>query len=139
MKDFKFDVPLFVFTWTYISEGVFKISSLLIDEYPLLVLPSLAEEIGLNEAIVLQQIHFWLSKEKNFIDGRYWVFNSYEDWSKQFPFWSVSTIRRIFGKLEESGLVISGNYNKIGADRTKWYSIDYEKVSEISPPSVQIK
>lgn len=118
---------------------MFKISSLLIDEYPLLVLPSLAEEIGLNEAIVLQQIHFWLSKKKNFIDGRYWVFNSYEDWSKQFPFWSVSTIRRIFGKLEDHGLVISGNYNKMGADRTKWYSIDYEKISEFSRSSVQSK
>ena len=28
--------------------------SLLIDDYPLIVLPALAEEIGLNEAIFLQ-------------------------------------------------------------------------------------
>ena len=36
--------------------------SLLISEPPLQVLPSLAVKIGLNEAIVLQQIHYWLLK-----------------------------------------------------------------------------
>ena len=35
-------------------------NNLLIDDYPILVLPKLATEIGLNEAIVLQQIHYWL-------------------------------------------------------------------------------
>lgn len=45
-------------------------SKLLISESPLLVLPSLAETIGLNEAIVLQQIHFWTSKEKHYKNGR---------------------------------------------------------------------
>ena len=37
-------------------------SNLLIDDYPILVLPKLANEIGLNEAIVLQQMHYWLKK-----------------------------------------------------------------------------
>ena len=111
-------------------------SDLLLNEYPLIVLPSLSKEIGLNEAIILQQIHFWLNKKKNFKDGRYWVYNTYEGWSEQFPFWSVSTIRRILGKLEDSELIMSGNYNKMGADRTKWYTINYDKVSKISRASV---
>lgn len=38
-------------------------SNLLIDDYPILVLPSLATEIGLNEAIVLQR-NALLVKEK---------------------------------------------------------------------------
>src|SRR5690625_929921 len=112
-------------------------NNLLIDEYPLLVLPSLAKEIGLNEALVLQQIQYWLGKKLNYEDGRYWVYNTYEGWAEQFPFWSVSTIRRILGKLEKDGLVISGNYNKMGADRTKWYSIDYEKLSELVQSNVK--
>ena len=37
-------------------------SKLLINEHPLQVLPSLATKIGLNEAIVLQQIHYWKKK-----------------------------------------------------------------------------
>ena len=36
-------------------------SRLLINEPPLIVLPSLAKEIGLNEAIIVQQIQYWLS------------------------------------------------------------------------------
>src|SRR5690625_418421 len=107
-------------------------ASLLIDDYPLLVLPSLAEEIGLNEAIVLQQIHFWLSKRKNYIDNRFWVYNSYDGWAEQFPFWSKSTIIRILRRLEENGFIVTGNFNKIKIDNTKWYSINYEKVHALS-------
>lgn len=42
-----------------------KISNLLLDEPPLQVMPTLATKVGLNESIVLQQIHYWLKiKEK---------------------------------------------------------------------------
>jgi hypothetical protein len=65
-------------------------SHLLLNEYPLIVLPELAVKIGLNESIVLQQIHYWLiqheKQEIDFHDGRYWVYNSYPEWNKQFPF-----------------------------------------------------
>ncbi|HDE3362621.1 TPA: DnaD domain protein, partial [Staphylococcus aureus] len=40
-------------------------NKLLIDDYPIQVLPKLAELIGLNEAIVLQQIHYWLNNSKH--------------------------------------------------------------------------
>lgn len=103
--------------------------NLLIDEYPLIIIPSLASKIGLNKAVVLQQIHFWVSKEKNLEEGRYWVYNTYEGWAEQFPFWSVSTVRRILNGLEDDGLIIADNYNKLRFDKTKWYSIDYEKLS----------
>ena len=35
-------------------------SKLLINESPLTVLPHLATEIGLNEAIFIQQVQYWL-------------------------------------------------------------------------------
>src|SRR5690625_1392965 len=107
-------------------------SRLLISESPLLVLPSLAETIGLNEAIVLQKIQFWTSKEKHYKDGRYWVYNSYDSWSDQFPFCRKSTIIRILNPLENEGLIITGNYNTLKIDRTKWYAIDYEKMEHLS-------
>jgi len=79
-------------------------SKLLINEYPLLVLPSLAIKIGLNEAIILQQIHYWMDinrrkKEAVMVDGRYWMYNSYEDWHKQFQFWGLNTIKRAITHL----------------------------------------
>lgn len=105
-------------------------NNLLLDESPLLVMPSLATLIGLNESIVLQQVHYWLKiKEKSqqdYIDGHYWVYNTYKQWQEQFPFWHLNTIQRTFASLEKKDLLISANYNKAGFDKTKWYSINYQ-------------
>lgn len=100
-------------------------SKLLINEVPLMCLPSLAVKIGLNEALFIQQLHYWVDRSKNSIDGRQWVYNTMADWSKQFPFWSQKTLSRTISNLEKQKLVISGNYNQKGYDRTKWYTIDY--------------
>ncbi|HDP5844421.1 TPA: DnaD domain protein [Staphylococcus aureus] len=113
-------------------------NKLLIDDYPIQVLPKLAEAIGLNEAIVLQQIHYWLNNSKHKYDGKTWIFNSYPEWQKQFPFWSERTIKRTFGSLEKQNLLHVGNYNKAGFDRTKWYSINYETLNKlVARPSGQ--
>ena len=40
-------------------------SRLLIKESPVMIIPSLAVKIGLNEAVVLQQIHYWLGISKH--------------------------------------------------------------------------
>ncbi|MEH7254310.1 conserved phage C-terminal domain-containing protein [Neobacillus niacini] len=106
-------------------------SRLLINESPIMIIPSLATKIGLNEAVVLQQIHYWLGISKHDIAGRTWVYNTYEEWQKQLPFWSVSTIKRTIRSLEMLGLVLSDNFNPMKMDKTKWYSIDYEKVQEL--------
>lgn len=111
----------------------------LIPEPPLQVLPSLAQTIGLNEAIVLQQIHYWLSKSTHTKENFNWIYNTYKEWLEQFPFWSESTIKRIFSNLEEGGLVISKMFGKGKGDRTKWYRIDYGVVDlteENTPPIV---
>ena len=107
-------------------------NNLLIDDYPILVLPKLAAEIGLNEAIVLQQMHYWLKKSNHNYDGRRWIYNSYKEWEQHFPFWSNATIRRTISSLEKQELLFIGNYNKAGFDNTKWYSIDYFKLEGVS-------
>lgn len=112
-------------------------SNLLIDDYPILVLPTLATEIGLNEAIVLQQMHYWLKKSNHNYDGRRWIYNSFPEWQKHFPFWSVMTIKRAVYSLEKQNLLYVGNYNKAKFDKTKWYSINYEKLEGMKRPSYQ--
>lgn len=107
--------------------------SLLINEPPLMVLPSLAAELGTaDEAIVLQQLHYWLQRSSNVRDGHRWVYNSMTDWMKQFP-WIKSRKRlsRYFDDLEDRGLVVTGNYNKAAFDKTKWYRIDYDALSRL--------
>ena len=117
------------------------INNLLLDEAPLQVMPTLATLIGLNESIILQQVHYWLKiKEKSqqdYIDGHYWVYNTYEQWQEQFPFFSIRTLKRIFTSLKKSGLLLSGNYNRAGFDRTCWYSIDYDVLDKIACISCQ--
>jgi hypothetical protein len=111
----------------------FKIRRPLVN--PIVVDPTIAKKIGLNEAIIFQQIHYWLvknqEKDKNFIDGRYWTYNSFENWQKQFPFWSTRTIRRITTRLSSYGIVIIKIFNKKCFDKTNWYTINYEKAKEI--------
>ncbi len=103
----------------------------LINESPLLVLPTLACMLGLNEAIITQQIHYWLGISKHEIDGKKWVFNTYQDWQKQFPWWSLDTVKRTFRNLEKLGVLETDNYNKMNIDRTKWYTINYQRLEEI--------
>ena len=97
-------------------------------------MPTLATIIGLNEAIVLQQVHYWLKiKEKSqqdYIDGHYWVYNTYKQWQEQFPFWHINTIQRTFSSLEKKRILLSGNYNSAGFDKTKWYTINYSILNE---------
>jgi hypothetical protein len=121
-------------------------SALLINEGPLQVLPSLAvtiglmksqlnpdsqkESNGLNEAIVLQQLHYRLRESKNIRDERQWVYDSYEEWQERhFPFWSWRTVQRIFLELERLDLVFTSTPG--GRDRRKWYAINYELLNQL--------
>lgn len=87
----------------------------------------IAEEYGIEEAILLQNIKYWIDKnranERHFYDGRYWTYNSVSAFSELFPYIHEKKIYRALKNLEDCGLIISGNYNKAGYDRTKWYSV----------------
>lgn len=106
-------------------------SHLLIDEPPLQVLPSLAERIGLNEAILLQQLHYWLQVSENTQldqDGqkRRWVWKTLDGWSKEFPFWSQRTIQRVLRSLVDDGIIVAEQKRKDEGDMTTFYAIRYE-------------
>jgi DnaD and phage-associated domain len=96
------------------------------DDNVMIFQPKLAQLLGLNETIIINQIHYWVKKSKNIIEGRYWVYNTYESWQKQICFLSESTIKKTIKKLEGMGIIKSGNFNKSKIDKTKWYTIDYE-------------
>jgi hypothetical protein len=108
-------------------------SKLLINEHPLQVLPTLAELIGLNEAIALQQLHYWLGRSENIRDGRKWSYKTYKEWQEEnFPFWTVNIVGNVFRSLEESGLVLARKFEKENWVHRKWYTIDYEKLDALS-------
>jgi hypothetical protein len=107
----------------------------LYDQYPLIINPTLAKLIGLNEAIVLQQIHYWIEKnrmdDRNFREGYHWTYNSINSWHKEnFDFWSFDTLKRTFKSLESKELLVVSNFNKDPRDRTKWYRINHEQLEK---------
>ncbi|WP_270647175.1 hypothetical protein [Paeniclostridium hominis] len=109
---------------------------LLFNEEPITINRLAANVLGLNEAIVVQQIHYWLNiNEKakvNIYDDKVWTYNTYDVWQKEnFTFWSVKTVQRIFDRLVKLGIVIKGNYNKKKYDRTLWVTLDYDKLEEL--------
>lgn len=96
--------------------------------------PLEAEAIGLNEAIVLARLRFWLGRSKHRFGGRPWIYNTYEAWQQQFPFWSHRTIQATFRRLERLGIVESTQaHNRSRWDKTKWYTINRTKLSELVP------
>ena len=107
-------------------------SMYLFDEQPILANKALARELGLNEALVLQQINYWIEINKksgnNYHDGKYWTYNSIRAWQeKDFDYLSVDTVKRTFSKLEKAGYL----YNKDPRDKTKWYTINDNKLEEL--------
>jgi hypothetical protein len=78
------------------------VSKLLINEPPLQLLPTLAEAIGLNEALVLQQLHYHSLRSKD--DG--WVQRALRQWAADdFKFWSMPTFERAIRALRDAGLI----------------------------------
>ena len=99
----------------------------------LVINPKLAAKIGLNEAIILQQLHYWLEMPgvgEFDSDGHKWIYNTYEQWHENFPFYSVITIKRTFLKLEKEGFIIAKHKAHHGK-RTKYYRINYEALRRL--------
>lgn len=87
----------------------------------------IAQLVGVECAVLYQNISFWVetnrANNRNFVEGKYWTYNSARAFAELFPFWSSSKVVRLLIKLEESNLIESGEFNKQGYDRTKWYTI----------------
>ena len=104
---------------------------LLIDDIVIPFSPKLAAVVGTKESIFLRQLDYRLQISKNVKEGHRWVYNTYEEWTNEFPCWSAFAIKRIIRKLEKEELIITSKYNKMPMDKTKWYRINYEKISDL--------
>jgi hypothetical protein len=115
--------------------------------HPLLIPPDLAKEIGLHEAVILQQIHYWLERSNHLINGCRWIYNTYQAWQQQFPFLTLSAIRKAIARLEGLNLLKTERFDKQRWNQTKWYSINYQRLevlicsicSNRTDPSAQIQ
>lgn len=113
-------------------------STLLINEPPLQVLPSLAVAIGLNEALVLQQLHYWSQRGQPAEDGHVWVYNTIEQWRAQFPFWSVDTIARTLKSLRDRKVVVAERRGANSFDKTLYYRIDRQVLDSLDTGNLRV-
>ena len=88
--------------------------------------PDIAARVGCNAAVIYQNLFYWAEKNaangRHFYDDRWWTYNSVSAFADLFPYLTGKQIRTALDKLETSGLIISGCFNKSAYDRTKWYS-----------------
>lgn len=92
-----------------------------------------AEVLGMNGALVLNQIRYWTDpkRAKNFKEGRPWVYNSLQDWQAEFAILSERTLRRVFHQLETLGVLMAKKFNAWRRDQRKWHTINFEKLNEL--------
>ena len=85
-----------------------------------------AKKFGLEEAIMIFNLKFWIEKNAanrvNIHNNNVWTYNSARAFSELFPFWSRHKISRVLESLEKQNVLVTGNFNKSGYDRTKWYA-----------------
>jgi hypothetical protein len=93
-------------------------------------LTEFADRYGVEEAMMLTQICYWVennkAEQKNFHEGRYWTYNSISSFREFWPYLTESQIRTGLRNLIERGVLQKGNFNKLGYDRTTWYSVSDE-------------
>ncbi len=107
-------------------------TKLLTKEYPLIVLPALAKELGTTAAITLQQIHYWTEKKCGcVIDGVRWIYNTYKQWQEQMPHVSVSTIKRAIARLRNLNLILIEQHDKSQWNHRNHYTINYETLKAL--------
>lgn len=94
---------------------------------------TIAVEVGVNEAIMLSNIHHWVMSNKaagrNCYDGKYWTYDTVNSYTAKYPFWTIQNVRTILKHLEKGGYIESGCYNKLKFDRTKWYTLTEKGLS----------
>jgi hypothetical protein len=82
---------------------------------------------GINAAIILSHLRFWIAKneanDKHLYEGIYWTYSSINAFAKLFPYLSAKQIRTSLDGLESSGVIRKGNFNQSAYDRTTWYAI----------------
>lgn len=96
---------------------------------------NIAKLTNVNCAIILQNIFYWVEKNKanntHLHDGRYWTYNSMKAFEELFPYLNSRQIRYALETLEKEGLILTGNFNDT-CTRTLWYTVTDKAVEIIT-------
>ncbi len=90
----------------------------------------IASKYGILEAILLQDIYFWVKRNKenniNFHEGKYWTYNSIRAFSEMYPYASQKQIRTALNHLRKEGFLETGSFGENKFNHSLWYTITPE-------------
>lgn len=93
----------------------------------------IAEKFGVESAIILQNLFFWVQKnkanEKHYYDGNYWTYNTAKGFAEIMPYMNHRQITYAIQTLIKEKVVIKGEYNKNPYDRTSWFALSSDVFS----------
>lgn len=86
----------------------------------------IAKKHGFPAAVIYENICHWVRVNKangnNLHDGRFWTFNSVKAFGEIFDYLTPWQIRSALEILVDAGLILKGQFNNRGYDRTAWYT-----------------
>lgn len=100
-------------------------SEMLLNERLVAIQPSLVRRLGIAEAAIVQQLHYWLRRATNSHDGHIWVYKTYSEWADEIGL-SSKAVRGALDKLRRAEVVVSIESPLDTRDRTLWWRIDYD-------------
>ena len=88
---------------------------------------AIAKDVGVSAAIVFHHIAHWIKfnevHDQNFINGRYWMYDTMVNMQKFLNFYNERTIKRSIDKLVEGGYLLRDELGKDKYNHTKWYAL----------------
>ena len=92
---------------------------------------NVAQIVGIEKAILLKEKIGWCEENqregRNLINGIPFTFNSYRAYAQKFPYMKWQSIARWEVQLEQDGWLFSTTNNKRAGDKTKWYTVNFER------------
>ena len=85
-----------------------------------------------NAAIIIQQLHYWLSNPKVgiVVNGEKYVYNSFNAWVQQFPWLSVWKLRMAMKRLRDIGIVKTIRAKSKQWNQTLHYRLDRDRLAQ---------
>lgn len=105
-------------------------SKLVVSDRPLVIPQALAFEIGLEAALILQQVHYWQSKGELKEDGCKWFHKTFKQWADELPL-SMRAIRAGILKLRKLGLILVERKSARRYYQSNWYRTSKEAIKEL--------
>ena len=85
----------------------------------------------IQKAILLKEIYGWClinnSKKHNIKFGLPWTYMASSGFALKFPYMKAKSINRWIRELEQEGWIYSSVLNKKAYDRTKWFTINFDR------------